>query len=121
MSKMRGGGKHKDKKSKSEKMKQAVSPKRLEQVQTQQESKKAEEPKSDKGPAIPECDMAAVFGMIEENEECRKIIERVSEAGDIDGERRIRGNLTAAHEFSGWDRGKVEMMECGIRWAVEAR
>ena len=51
-SRMRGGGKHKDKKSKSEK-KQVTNPEK-------QEQKLEEEPKRNKGPAIQECDRDTV-------------------------------------------------------------
>ena len=63
-SRLRGGGKHKDKRSKAEKN-QAASTRTAEQ-------KFAEEAKSVKGPATQECDRDTAVRMIEENEETRK-------------------------------------------------
>ena len=107
-------------KSKAEK-KQASNPKRPDQLQTQQELKDAEELKSDKGLAIQECDQDEVIRRLEENEVYRKFIECVSEGSDIEVEQKMQEYLAAAHEFSGWDQGQVEIVECGIRWAVEAK
>ena len=111
-SRMRGGGKHKDKRNKAEK-KQAASPKRLQQTC-------AEEP-NDKGPAIRECHKDAVIRLMEESEKNRKLLERMSEGSDAEVEKKMREHLPAVHEFSEWDHGRKEMMECGIRWAGEAR
>ena len=99
-SRMRGGGKHKDKKSTAEK-KQAASPQRSEQ-------KSYEEPKSNTGLAIKGCDKEAMIRLMEENEDNRKINGSMSDGSDVQMDRT-------------WDRGEVEMMECGLRWAVGAR
>ena len=101
----RGGGKHKVKK------KQVASTKGLEQ-------KYAEEPKSDKGPAIRECDKDAAIRVMEENEEYRKLVEDISEVSDNEMEQRMQCFLAV---LSGLDKGQREAMECGLRWAVEAR
>ena len=70
-SRLRGGGKYKDKKGQKE-MKQAAK-------QEGPEQKTEEEPKSDKGPAIQECDKEAVIRMLEENEEYRGRSSRCSQ------------------------------------------
>ena len=72
-SRMRGGGKHKDKKSKMEK-KQGM----------KQETLKNE------GPAILESEKEAVIRMLEETEEYRKIVEDVSGGSDVDVKRKMR-------------------------------
>ena len=126
-SRMRGGGKHKDKKSKSEK-KQTTNPEKTEQ-------KSEEEPKRDKGPAIQECDRDTVVQMIEESEENRKVmvwmleenednrkmIESMCEGNDVDVEQALQNYRTAGREVLGWNQGQADLMERGLRWAVEAR
>ena len=72
-SRMRGGGRHKDKKSKVEKR----------QVMKQ-------EPLKSEGPAILESEKEAVIRMLEETEEHRKIVEDVSGGSDVDVERKMR-------------------------------
>ena len=112
-SRVRGGGRHKDKKSQKER-KQAASTRTPEQ-------KFAEEVKSVKGPATQECDRDIVVRMMEENEDNRKMIERMSEGSDADMERTLRNYRIAGYEVLGWDQERVETMERGLRWAVEAR
>ena len=57
--------------------------------------------------------------MLEENEGCRKIVEMISEGSDEDyGLQCFRAEL---HEKSGLDEDQMKVLECGIRWAVEAR
>ena len=73
-SRLRGGGKHKDKKGQKER-KRAAKPKGPEQ-------KSEEEPKGDKGPAIQECDRDTVVQMIEESEENRKVMVRMLEENE---------------------------------------
>ena len=70
-SRLRGGGKHKDKQGQKER-KRAAKPKGPEQ-------KSEEEPKRDKSPAIQECDRDTVIQMIEESEENRKVMVRMLE------------------------------------------
>ena len=98
-SRMRGGGRHKDKKSKVEK-KQGM----------KQESLKNE------GPAILESEKEAVIQMLEETEGYRKIVEDVSGGSDVDVERKMRHWASILQE-----RPRGDVLECGLRWAVEAR
>ena len=126
-SRVRGGGRHKDKRSKAEKN-QAASTRTPEQ-------KFAEEAKSVKGPATQECDRDTAVRMIEENEETRKVmiqmmeenednrkmIESMSEGSDVDMEHTLQNYRTAGRDVLGWDQEQVEMMERGLRWAIEAR
>ena len=70
-SRMRGGGEHRDKKSKVEKK----------QVMRQ-------EPLKNEDPAILESEKEAVIRMLEETEEYRKIVEDVSGGSDVDVERK---------------------------------
>ena len=72
-SKMRGGGRHKDKKSKVEK-KQVL----------------RQEPLKSEGPAILESDKDAVIRMLEENEYYRKIVDDVSGGSDIEVKRKMQ-------------------------------
>ena len=95
-SRMRGGGRNKDKKSKVEKK----------QVTRQ-------EPVKNEGPAILESDKDAVVRMLKETEEYRKIVEDVSGGSDIEVERKM--------QYWGVDKGQMRVMECGLTWAVEAR
>ena len=64
-SRVRGGGRHKDKKSNVEK-KQVT----------------GQEPVRNEGPVIPESEKEAVIRMLEENEEYRKIVKMFSEGSD---------------------------------------
>ena len=110
-SRMRGGGKHKDKKGKAEK-KQAASAKTPEQKFTDEE-------KGDRGPAIRECDKDATIRMIEETEGYRKIVKIISDGRDEEnGMQCFKAEL---HEKSGLDEGQMKVLEGGIRWAAEAR
>ena len=98
-SRMRGGGRHKDKKSQVEKK----------QVTRQ-------EPVRNEGPAILESEKEAVIWVWEETEEYRKIVEHVSGGSDVDVERKMRHWASKLQERPGGD-----ILECGLRWAVEAR
>ena len=104
-SRMRGGGKHKDKKSKAEK-KQAASAKTLEQKFTDEEEGDRKE---------------AIIRMWEENEASRKLMDVIPEGSDVEMEQALQSYRTAGREVLGWDQGQADMMECGLRWAVEAR
>ena len=126
-SRLRGGGRHKDKKKGSEK-KHAVSAKGSKQ-------KNVEEPKSDEGPAIQECDRDTVVQMIEEseqnrkvmvrmleeNEDNRKMIENICEGSDAEVDQALQNYRTAGREVLGWDQVQADLMERGLRWAIEAR
>ena len=98
-SRMRGGGKHKDKKSKVEKKKVT-----------------RQEPLKDEGSAILESEKEAVIRMLEETEEYPKIVEDVSGGSDVDVERKMRHWASILQE-----RPRGDILECGLRWAVEAR
>ena len=82
-SRLRGGGKHKDKKGQKER-KRAVKPKGPEQ-------ESEEEPKSDEGPALIQLD--EVLRRMEENEEFQKIVDCVSEGSEGDVERKLQNYL----------------------------
>ena len=97
-SRMRGGGRHKDKKSKVEK-KQGMK----------------QEPRKNDGPAILESEKEAVIRMLEETE-YRKIVDDVSGGSDVDMEWKMRHWASKLRERPGAD-----ILECGLRWAVEAR
>ena len=107
------GHEHKDKKSRSEK-KQAASAKGDEQ-------KSAEEPESGRGPVLPDCDSGRVDRMIEENEEYQEFIEQLSTGSDVGMDQTMRGYLATTRGFIGQEQRQVEMLESGIRRAVEAR
>ena len=59
--------------------------------------------------------------MLEENEDNRKMIESISEGSDVEVEQALQNYRTAGREVLGWDQGQADLMECGLRWAVEAR
>ena len=60
-----------------------------------------------------------VIQIFEGNEGYRKIIEMISETGDEEyGMQSFKAEL---HEKSGLDNDQMNVLECGIRWAVEAR
>ena len=98
-SRMRGGGRHKVKKSEEEKK----------QVTSQEQV-------SNEGPAILEGEKDPVIWMLEETEEYRTIVAYVSDGSDVDVERKMRYWVSKLQERPGGD-----IMECGLRWAVEAR
>ena len=98
-SRMRGGGRHRDKKSKVENT----------QVTRQ-------EPVRNGSPAILESEKEAVIQMLEETEEKRTIVEKVSRGSDVDVEWKMRYWASKLQERPGGD-----VLECGLRWAVEAR
>ena len=104
MSRMRGGGRHKDKRSKAEK-KRATNPVRPEQ-------------KSDEGPAT--MDKDEVLRRLEENEEYQKIIDGISEGSEGEVEQNVQSYL-AKIQLSWMNREQLECVEGGFRRAVEAR
>ena len=59
--------------------------------------------------------------MWEENEGSRKLIQVIPEGSDVEMEQALQNYRTAGLEVLGWDQGQADMMECGLRWAVEAR
>ena len=88
VSRMRGGGRHKDKKRKAEK-KQAAGQERLER-------KCDEEPESDRSPAIQE---EEVIQQLEENDGYREIIACLAEGSDLEVERKIRNYLMTLQKW----------------------
>ena len=59
--------------------------------------------------------------MWEENEASRKLMDVIPEGSDVEMEQFLQSYRTAGREVLGWDQGQADMMECGLRWAVEAR
>ena len=59
--------------------------------------------------------------MLEENEDNRKMVESMSEGSETEMEHEMRNYRTACREVLGWSEEQVEMMERGLRWAVEAK
>ena len=133
-SRMRGGGKHKDKKSKAEK-KQAASGKTLEQ-------KFVEEVRSDKVPAIRECDedatvtrqepMSDVSQETQKRDEDNMIhlldedsmkswVEFWSKERDNGVGQRIENWMSVLLGVKEVDVERANIWKCGMRWAVEAR
>ena len=104
MSRLRGGGKHKDKKSNAEKK----------QVMSQKAA-------SNEGPAILESEKEAIIRMWEENEGNRTFVQGISEGSDVEMEQTLQIYWAAGREARRWDQGQANIMECGLRWAVEAR
>ena len=86
---MRGGGKHKDKKSKAEK-KQAANTKTPEQRFTDEEEGDRKE---------------AIIRMWEENEASRKLMDVIPEGSDVEMEQALQSYRTAGREVLGWDQG----------------
>ena len=109
-SRMRGGGRHKDKKSKSEK-KQTMNPERPEQ-------KRDGESRSDEGPKMMTVD--EVMGWLEESEEFRKNIENVSKGSDGEVQQKVQ-NFVACIQTSWMSKEQIEQLEGGVWQAVEAR
>ena len=97
MKRMRGGGKHKDKKSKVDK-KQAASAMTLVHKFTDEEE-------GDRGPAILESEKEAVIWMWEENEVSRKLIDVIPDGSDVEMEQALQSYRTARQvvKCQGWD------------------
>ena len=132
---LRSGGRHKVKKSKesakTERMEHRVNRKddEIEGVAMDSaqpmgeklEQRWADEVKRDKDPAIRVCDKDAVIQMIEQKEVYRRIVDEVSGGNDFEVEWKLQEYMRESCETLGWTQEQAEMMECGIRWAVEAR
>ena len=95
MRRMRGGEKHKDNMGKAER-KQVTSQKSV----------------SNEGPVILENEKEAIIRMLEENARSRRLIEVIQA---------LQNYRTEGREVLGWDQGQADMMERGLRWAIEAR
>ena len=87
-SRLRGGRKHKDKKSKAEK-RPAASAKQPEPQQMEK--------------------------VLEEMVTC------IVEGSDVEGEQRLQSFLATIQKLTGWDKVLLDIMECGIRQAVEEK
>ena len=110
-SRMRGGGRHQDKKSKSEK-KQTMNSQRPEQ-------KREGEARSGEGPEL--IPMDEVLRRLEENEEYQKIIECVSEGSEGDVQQKVQNYLAHIQKVSWMNKEQFEHLESGVWQAVEAR
>ena len=119
-SRMRGGGKHKDKKSKAEK-RQAANRKKSELLQRQQEEKCEEEQKNDEGPVTQRVDKDSVIRQLEESEGYQKIIECMSQGSECELERTVQNCLAYIQEVSRLDKEQLENFASEVRRAVEAR
>ena len=80
-----------------------------------------EEPESGRGPMLPDCYSSSVDRMIEENEMYKVFLEQLSKRSDVEVEQAMHRFVAAARGFSGQEPNPVEMLESGIRRAVEAR
>ena len=108
---MRGGGRHKDKKRKSEKT-QTTSPERPEQ-------KRDGESRSDEGPEMIPMDEALRW--LEENEGYQEIVESVSEGSEGEVEQKVQKYLAYIQQVSWMNKEQFKHLEGRVRWAVEAR
>ena len=59
--------------------------------------------------------------ILEENEDNRKMIESICGGSDFEVEQALQNYRTAGREVLGWDQRQADLMERGLRWAVEAR
>ena len=109
-SRMRGGGKHKDKKSKAEK--QAASAKTPEQ-------KGDGESKSDEGPEMIPMDEARKW--FEEHEEYLKILECTSEETEEEVQQKVQNYLACMQKVSWMTKEQFEHLEKGVRQMVETK
>ena len=109
-SRMRGGGKHKDKKSKAEK--QAASAKTPEQ-------KCDGESKSDEGPEMIPMDEARKW--FEEHEEYLKILECTSEETEEEVQQKVQNYLACMQKVSWMTKEQFEHLEKGVRQMVETK
>ena len=110
-SRMRVGGRHKDKKSKSEK-KQTTNPERPEQ-------KRDGESRSDERPEM--ITMEEALRRLEENEGYQQIIECASEGSEGEVEQKVQNYLAHIQKVSWMNKEQFEHLESGIWQAVEAR
>ena len=111
MSRMRGGGRHKDKKSKSEK-KQTKNPETPEQ-------KCDGESRSDEGSEMIPMDEAK--RRLEENEEYLKILDCTSEENEEEVQQKVQNYLACMQKVSWMTKEQFEHLEKGVWQVVEAR
>ena len=122
MSRLLGGGRHKDKKSRQTEKTQSASSRRSDPLPAPQQVKDTEGPRSGKGPVIQECVKDAVIRLIEEKKEYRGIVGRMSERNEHrcgTGDARISGGSSGVFRIG--QRTEEGCWWCGLRWAVEAR
>ena len=110
-SRMRGGGRHKDKKSKSEK-RQTTNPEKPEQ-------KRDGESRSDEGPEMITLEEAQRIS--EEDEGYQKNIERASEGSEGEVQQNVQNYLAHLQKVSWMNKEQLEHLESGVWRAVEAR
>ena len=110
-SRMRGGGRHKDKKSKSEK-KRTTNSERSEQ-------KRDGESRSGDGPEM--IPMDEVLRRLEESEEYQKNIECMSEGSEGEVQQNVQKYLACIQKVSWMNKEQFEHLEGGVWKAVEAR
>ena len=130
---VRGGGRHKDKKRKGsakiertehrvdqeEDELESVATDSTQPMEERLEQNWADEVKSDKSPAIREGDKDTEIRMIEQNQVYRKIVEGLTTGNDFEVEWMMQEHLWESRETLGRIQEQAEMMDCGIRWAVE--
>ena len=109
-SRMRGGGRHKDKKSKSEK-KQTTN--------SQRPEKRDGESRSGEGPELIPMDEA--MRRLEESEEFQKNMECVSEGSEGKVQQKVQNYLACMQKVSWMNKEQFEHLESGVWQAVEAR
>ena len=110
-SRMRGGGKHKDKKSKSEK-KQTANSQRPEQKG---------DGESRSGEGLELIPMDEVLRRLEESEEYQKNIECMSEGSEGEVQQNVQKYLACIQKVSWMNKEQLEHLEGGVWQAVEAR
>ena len=129
------GGRHKDKKRKEsakiERTEHRVDQKddgvgsvtmdSAQPMEERPEQRWPDEGRREKTPVMRECDNDTVIQMIEQNEVHRKLVESISASNDFEVEWMVQEYMRDSCETLGWSNEQAEMMECGIRWAVEAR
>ena len=109
-SRLRGGGKHKDKKSKADTKRNVEESGKKDQLVGSMSDKCQEMTKDQKD---------ALIQTIESNEGYRKLITTISEAENWEHE--IQCFRKQLQEQSGIEEERAKVMEWGMRWAVEAR
>ena len=109
-SRLRGGGKHKDKKSKADTKRNVEESGKKDQLVGSMSDKCQEMTKDQKD---------ALIQTIERNEGYRKLITTISEAENWEHE--IQCFRKQLQEQSGIEEERAKVMEWGMRWAVEAR
>ena len=108
-SRIRRGGRHKNKKRE-----ESAKTERMEHRVDQQDDEVG-------GVVMDSAHKDAVIQMIEQDEVYRKIVDEVSGGNDFEEEWKVQEYMRINRETLGWTQEQADMMGCGIRWAVEAR